>query len=99
MPRNLGLKLSLDNKTWRKKNRKQIDDKYPNFDVEVGPKICLGAHFLIRRFCTSVSLVRAMKFSSEVLTRTRLSLVRKYECIKSKLHTRLNTSDKHPAFR
>ena len=32
------LELSLDNKTWRKKNCKKIDDKYPIFDVEVGQK-------------------------------------------------------------
>ena len=47
-----------------------------------------------RRFGTVVSLVRALKFSNEVLiltnisnrihSRTRLSLVGKYECIKSK---------------
>ena len=36
--RNSGLMISLDNKTWRKKNRKKNDDKYPNFDVEVGQK-------------------------------------------------------------
>ena len=33
LPQNSGLKLSLDNKTWRKKNHKKIDNKYPNFDV------------------------------------------------------------------
>ena len=46
LPRNLELKLSLDNKTWRKNNRKKIYDKYPIFDVEVGQKICLGAQFV-----------------------------------------------------
>ena len=45
LPRNLRLKLSLDNKTWRKKNREKNDDKYPIFDVEVGQKISLGALF------------------------------------------------------
>ena len=60
LPRNLGLKLSLDHKTWRKKNRKKNDDKYPIFDVKVGQQICLGALFSIRRFCTSVSLACAL---------------------------------------
>ena len=36
---------------------------------------------------------------SRIYPRTRLSLVHKCECIKSKLHTRLNTSGKHPVFR
>ena len=97
------LELSLDNKTWRKKNRKKKnDDKYPIFDVEVGQKICLGALFSTRSFCTGVLLVSAL-FCLIILTkicpRTRLSLVRKNECILSKLHTRLNTSGKRPAFR
>ena len=73
MPRNLVLKLSLDNKKLHKRNRKKIDDKYPNFDVEVGQKICLGACFLIRRFCTIVSLVCALKISSEVLILPNIS--------------------------
>ena len=60
LPQNSGLKLSLDDKYWRKKNRKKIDDKYPIFYVEVGQKICLGALFSIRRFCNSVSLINAL---------------------------------------
>ena len=62
---NSGLKLSLDNKTWRKKNRKEIDDKYPIFDVKVGQKICLGALFSIRRFCIIVSLVFVRLFFAD----------------------------------
>ena len=60
LPRNLGLKLSLDNKLGTKRIVKKIDDKYPIFDAEVGQKICLGALFSIRRFCTAVTLVRAL---------------------------------------
>ena len=90
----------MDNKTWRKKIHKKINDKYPNFndkypnfDVKIGQK-SLGARFVIRRFGTSISLVCVLKiyyevldlpkFSDKIHLCTRLSLVRKYERIKSK---------------
>ena len=59
LPRNLGLKLSLDNKLGAKRIGKN-DDKYPIFDVKVGQKICLGALFSARSFCTGVLLVNAL---------------------------------------
>ena len=43
------------------------DKEYPNFDVKFGQKICLGGRFLIHGLCTAVSIVRALKSSSEVL--------------------------------
>ena len=96
MPRNLGLVLSLDNKTWRKKNRnKKLTNSIPTLMSKLVKKYAFGPVFKFVGFVPAYPyVVCALKCSSEVLnlpnisnrihSHTRLSMVHENECIRSK---------------
>ena len=73
---------------------KKLTTSIPIFMSELVKKYAYGPVFFILRICTSVALVCAIKFLSEafilpristrIQSRTKLSLVHNYKCIKSK---------------
>ena len=81
LPWNVGLKLSLVDKIWRKNNRLKIDHKYSNFDVEVDQNIALVVMYALGVVnsqiveISTITVVCILQIVSEIVLQKSLKYV------------------------